>query len=58
MDRVDKLLKTTKSYTLRDVIGDLKATVEKMRNKGFDIRVDEMDFENTYQIVVKIDKNR
>ena len=58
MKKIDKLLKTTKSYTLRDVISDLKATVEKMRNKGFDIRVDEMDFENTYQIVVKIDKNR
>ena len=58
LSRIDKLLRQTKSYTLRDAIGDLKATVEKMRNKGFDIRVDEMDFENTYQIVVKIDKDR
>ena len=58
MKKIDKLLRTTKSYTLRDVVGELKTTVEKMRNKGFDIRVDEMDFENTYQIVVKIDKNR
>ena len=58
LNKIDKLLKQTKPYTLRDVIGDLKATVEKMRSKGFDIRVDEMDFENTYQIVVKIDKDR
>lgn len=58
LSKIDKLLRQTKPYTLKDVIGDLKATVEKMRNKGFDIRVDEMDFENTYQIVVKIDKDR
>ena len=58
LSKIDRLLKQTKPYTLRDAISDLKATVEKMRNKGFDIRVDEMDFENTYQIVVKIDKDR
>ena len=58
LSKIDKLIRQTKPYTLRDVISDIKGTVEKMRSKGFDIRVDEMDFENTYQIVVKIDKDR
>ena len=47
-----------KSYKLKDVVASIRSNVDKMREKGFYIRLDEMDFENTYQIVIKIDKNR
>ena len=56
--KVDNLLKSTKSYTLRDAIKEIKNTVAKLQNRGFEIRLDEMDFEKTYQVVIKIDKDR
>ena len=56
--KVDALLKSTKSYTLRDAVNEIRNSAEKLKNKGFEVRVDEMDFEKTYQIVIKIDKDR
>ena len=56
--KVDQLLKSTKSYTLRDAIKEIKNTVAKLQSRGFEIRLDEMDFEKTYQVVIKIDKER
>ena len=58
LSKIDFLLKQTKSFTLKDAIGDIKTTVSKLQNKGFDIRVDEMDFENSYQVVIKINKDK
>ena len=46
-----------KSYSLRDAVSSIRKSVESVRNKGFIIKVEEMDFEKTYQIVVKIDKD-
>jgi len=56
--KVDALLKSTKSYTLRDAVKEIKNMVGKLESKGFEIRLDEMDFEKTYQIVIKIDKDK
>lgn len=56
--KVDELLKSTKSYTLRDAISEIKNISKKLESKGFEIRLDEMDFEKTYQIVIKIAKDR
>lgn len=58
LELIDKLLDKTKVYTLKDAIDDVKSATLKVRNKGIDIRVEEMDFENTYQIIIKIEKNK
>ena len=58
LDKIDMLLRRTKQYTLKDAVSDIKGCVAKLQNKGFDIRVDEMDFENTYQVVIKIEKDK
>lgn len=49
---------TTKAFTLKDAVDELKTAVDKLRDKGFNIRLDEMDFENSYQVVIKIDKDK
>lgn len=56
--QIDDLLKQTKSYTMKDAINEIKNMAEKLKNKGFDIKLEEMDFENTYQVVIKIDKDK
>ena len=57
-NNIDFLLRNDKPYTLRDAVSVIKNTGKKLKSKGFDIKVDEMDFENTYQIVIKIDKDK
>ena len=62
LDKIEFLLKQLPKehtpFTLRDAVSDIKTNTAKLSNKGFEIKVDEMDFENTYQIVIKIDKNK
>ena len=53
----DVLLNDNKQYSLRDVVSIIKNNTNRIRSKGFNIKIDEMDFENTYQIVLKIDKD-
>jgi len=56
--KIDNLLKVTKPYTLADVVKEFKSLTAKLQNKGFDIKLEEMDFENTYQITLKIEKDK
>ena len=63
LDKIDFLLKKTshqepKTYTFGYAVTELKALAGKLKHKGFDINIDEMDFENTYQIVIKIGKDK
>ncbi len=58
MKTIDDLLKTTQVYNLNDAINEIKGVTAKLQNKGFEIRVEEMDFENTYQVIIKIEKNK
>ena len=61
LDKEDFLLKQpipSKPYTLKDAVFELKNTVARLKNKGFDIKLEEMDFEKTYQVVIKIEKDR
>ena len=58
LERINYLLNQTKVYTLKDAVSSIKSTAEKLKTKGFEIRVDEMDFENSYQVVIKINKNK
>ena len=60
LKKIDELLKSTKpkSYTLKDAVNELKNVAVKLQNKGFDIKLEEMDFENTYQVIIKIEKDK
>ncbi len=63
LDKIDFLLKETshqepKTYTFGYAVTEIKALAGKLKHKGFDINIDEMDFENTYQIVIKIGKDK
>lgn len=54
---IDELLKTTKTYTIKDAVNEIKSVTAKAQNKGINIKVEEMDFENNYQIIINIEKN-
>ena len=58
--QIDELLKKTqvRSYKLKDALDDIKNTAARLRTKGFEIKLEEMDFENTYQVVIKIEKDK
>lgn len=56
--KIEELLRTTKNNTLQDAVNEIKSVVAKLQNKGFDINTEELDFENTYQVVIKIEKNK
>lgn len=43
-------------YSIKDVVNEIRDLSAKIQSKGFSIRLDEMDFEKSYQIIVKIDK--
>ncbi len=55
---IDNLLKNVPTYTLKDALDDIRNTTERLKTKGFDIKAEEMDFENTYQVVIKIEKDK
>ena len=56
-DPVEELLDDEELYSLKDAVKELRRTVTNLENRGFVIKVVELDFENTYQVVVKINKD-
>ena len=56
-DPVEELLDDEELYSLKDAVKELRRTVANLENRGFVIKVEELDFENTYQVVVKINKH-
>ncbi len=56
-DPVEELLDDEELYSLKDAVKELRRTVTNLENRGFVIKVEELDFENTYQVVVKINKD-
>jgi len=54
---IEELLGDEELFSLKDAVSSIRKSVESVRDKGFMIKVEEMDFEKTYQIVVKIDKD-
>lgn len=54
---IDKLLKSTSIYTLENAVNEIKSLINKIQNKGLKVTTEDMDFENTYQITIKLDKN-
>ena len=60
-DKAELLLKQpvpSKPYTLKDAVFEVKNTVARLKNKEFDVKTYELDFEDTYQIVIKIGKKK
>lgn len=45
-------------YDLRFAINNVRQAVQNTQKFGFTINVEEFDYENIYQIVIKIDKNK
>ena len=45
-------------YDLRFAINNVRQAVQNTKKFGFTIETEEFDFENAYQIIIKIDKNK
>lgn len=48
---------TNEKITVEDASKKIKDLVEELKNKGIKVTADEMDFEKSYQIIIKIDKS-
>lgn len=46
----------TPKYTLETAKDKVRDLVEELKNNGIRVNIDEMDFEKSYQIIIKIDK--
>ena len=47
---------TTEQYTVEQASEKIKELIENLRIHGINIKTDEMNFEKSYQIIIKIDK--
>ena len=46
----------TKKLSLENAKDKIRDLVEELKNNGININIDEMDFEKSYQIIIKMDK--
>ena len=46
----------TTKYSLENAKDKVRDLVEELKNNGIRVNIDEMDFEKSYQIIIKIDK--
>lgn len=44
------------NYTVEEAVEELKQTINKLKEKGIKIDMNEMNFDKSYQMIVKIDK--
>ena len=44
------------TYTVEEAVEELKKTIDKLKEKGIKIDMNEMNFDKSYQMIVKIDK--
>lgn len=54
---IEELLDDDELYSLKDAIAEIRNSLKIVEEKGFLVKMEEMDFESTYQIIIKIDKN-
>lgn len=47
---------TNEKYTEKDAIEELKQTINKIKEKGIKIEANEMNFDKSYQMIIKISK--
>ena len=64
MSAVDKISspyndtqKQNSEKNLKDAIGQIRSCIQSLGNKGFYINVEEIDFDNNYQIIIQINKD-
>ncbi len=55
---VDSTINSEAVSNLKSAVGRIRDLVTQLESNGFVIHVDEMDFENKYQINISIDKNQ
>ncbi|MDD6223661.1 MAG: ParB/RepB/Spo0J family partition protein [bacterium] len=55
---IEELLDDDELYSLKEAINDVKNSASLVEKRGFLVKVEEMDFESTYQIIIKIDKDK
>ena len=46
-----------KQYNIHQMVQQIRDTIQTLQKMGAKIDTDEMDFENQYQMVIRIDKN-
>jgi len=44
------------TYTVEEAIEELKKTIDKLKEKGIKVDTNEMNFDKSYQMIIKIDK--
>lgn len=54
---IEELLDDDELYSLKDAVEEIRNSLKRIEQKGFLVKMEEMDFESTYQIIIKIDKN-
>ncbi len=54
---IEELLDDEELYSLKNAIAEINKSIEIVKSKGFLVKMEEMDFESTYQIIIQIDKN-
>ncbi len=54
---IEETLENTRP-TLINAITEVREKVKNLEEKGFSVNVEEMDFEDTYQIIIKVNKNK
>ena len=47
---------TKENYTVEEAVEELKKTIDKKKKKGVKIDLNEMNFDKSYQIIIKMDK--
>ena len=52
-----KKLAESLAGVVEDAVNEIKSVIAKIQNKGIKITTEDLDFENNYQVVIKIDKN-
>ena len=50
--------KSTNIRNTKEAIDTIKIAAANIEKNGFSVKIDEMDFENTYQVIIKIDKKQ
>ena len=49
---------TNKKYSIEEASTNIRNMVKELKDHGLDISIDEMNFEKSYQIIIKIDKSK
>ena len=45
------------SYNLQTAVSKIKDVVEEIKQNGIDMQLNELDFDKSYQIIIKINKD-